>query len=174
MRCALPRVAGEVVRLCQGAGRVGAIVTVSLTDAPGVLRARGSAVYRVGVAFSWRSDLGVLCLSDAQGERVEWSLVQVAEWLAVSLAGWPVTVEMEFQAENLALPYTGRKAERQAAYMAALDASEWRAMASEARARWSHQRDDAVRRVQAQARADVWDGMAAALDLVKASAGGSP
>ena len=170
---ALPRVAGEVVRLCPLASRAGAVVTVSLSDAPGVLRARGAAVYRVGVAFSWRGDLGVLCLSDAQGERVEWPLTQVAEWLAVSLAGWPVTVAMEFQAENLALPYTGRKLERQAAYMAALDAAEWRALAADARARWSHQRDDAVRRVQANARADVWVGMADALDLIKAS-GGAP
>lgn len=172
---ALPRVAGEIVRLCPEASRAGAIVTVSLTDAPGaVSRARGVALYRVGVAFSWRADLGVVGLCDTSADPVEWRFSQVADWLELALGGWPVTVAIEFNAGRLAAPYVGRRLDRHEAYMAALVPSEWRTEAAAMRARWVHQRVDAVRRVQADARALVLEGMADALDLIRASAGGFP
>lgn len=166
---ALPRVAGEVVRLCPLASRAGAIVTLSLTDAPGaVARARGVALYRVGIAYSWRDDLGLLTLADANGERIEWPLPKVAEWLAITLGGWPVVVTLEFNAGRLSQPFEGLRGERQAGYMAALDVQAMRDDAAQRRAAVAGLPFDSVRRVAAEDRAAVVDGSAALVELLQA------
>lgn len=175
---ALPRVAGEVVRLCPLASRAGAIVTVSLSDAPGaVSRSRGVALYRVGVAFSWRADLGVLTLATQGGDVCEWPFVKVAAWLVGIVGGWPVTVAIEFNAGRLGLQYTGVRGDRQAAYMAALDTVEMVADATQRRAAVAGLPLESVRRVQAEGRAAVVEGAAALVSLLKAealAAGGQP
>lgn len=172
---ALPRVAGEVVRLCPLASRAGAIITVSLTDVPGaVSRARGCALYRVGIAYSWRADLGVLTLAGTGGDPIEWAFEQVAEWLTVIMGGWPVLLTMEFQAGRLGLPYTGKRADRQAAYMAALDVAAMRADAAQRRADVSGLPLESVRRVKAEARAAVVEASAALVEVLQGEAGAQP
>lgn len=168
---ALPRVAGEVVRLCSVASRAGAVVTISLTDAPGaVARARGVALYRVGIAYSWRDDLGVLTLADANGERIEWPLPKVAEWLTITLGGWPVVVALEFNAGRLSQSFEGLRGERQAGYMAALDVQAMHNDAAQRRAAVAGLPFDSVRRVTAEDRAAVIDGSAALVELLQAEA----
>lgn len=168
---ALPRVAGEVVRLCPESGRAGAIVTVSLSDAPGApSRARGVALYRVGVAFSWRPEMGVLTLATPGGDMCEWPFVKVSAWIVGILGGWPVTLAMEFNAGRLGLPYTGNRGERQAAYM---DAVDWVAMLADAvqrRADVANLPIDSVRRVKAEGRAAVIEGAGELVGLLKAEA----
>lgn len=170
---ALPRVAGEVVRLCPLASRAGAIITVSLSDAPGaVSRSRGVALYRVGIAYSWRDDLGVLTLATPGGEVCEWPFVKVAAWLVGVMGGWPVTLAMEFNAGRLGLPYAGVRGDRQAAYM---DAVDWVAMMADAmqrRADVSGLPLESVRRVKAEGRAGVVEGAAEVVKRLKAEAAG--
>lgn len=168
---ALPRVAGEVVRLCPLASRAGAIITVSLSDAPGaVSRSRGVALYRVGIAYSWRDDLGVLTLATPGGEVCEWPFVKVAAWLVGVMGGWQVTVAMEFNAGRLGLPYAGVRGERQAAYMDAVDWVSMMADAVQRRADVANLPIDSVRRVKAEGRAAVIDGAGVLVKLLKAEA----
>lgn len=167
MSWALPRMVGDVVRLCPVAKRAGAIVTVSLWPVPGV-RAGVFAgpSYGVGVAVSWWPELGVLRLCDAHGDAVEWSLVDIAAWLQDVLGGWPVILAIESGIGAVGAAYTGRRAQRQAGYMAALDASAFRADALALRARWAHQRETAARRSLADGRAAALDGVADVLDAI--------
>lgn len=169
---ALPRVAGEIVRLCPDASRAGAIVTVSLTDTQAGMsaRARGVALYRVGVAFSWRPDLGVVELVMPNGDMCEWAFVKVSAWIVGMLGGWPVTLAMEFQAGRLSLPYKGLRGDRQAAYMAAVDPVAMAAAAAAERAAVSGLPIESVRRVKAEGRAAVVEGSAALVALLKAEA----
>lgn len=171
MKYLLARMAGEVVRLCPVASRAGAIITVSLSDAPGaVARARGVALYRVGVSFSWRDDLGVLTLATPGGDRVEWPLVKVAEWLTVIVGGWSLVVAFEFNAGRLGLPYAGSRADRQAAYMAALDVDAMQSDAVQRRADVSGLPLESIRRAKAEDRAGVVEGLAEMVELLQAEA----
>jgi hypothetical protein len=164
---AFPRVVAEIVRLCPEPARHGAFVTLSLSDVPGAgSRSRGSAVYWVGVAFSWRPDLGVVKVATPAGRLAEWTFSEVAAWLEKTLAGWPVVVALEFNAGKLSPNWVGRRLQRQTDYMAAVLPGDLRQGATDRRAAVAALPVDAGRRLAAEAAADVLDGVAALVETL--------
>lgn len=165
-----PRVAAEIVRLCTVQDRAGAILTLSLSDVPGTgSRSRGSAVYCVGVAFSWRGDLGMLRLANPSGSILAWTFTEVAAWAERSLGGWPIVVALEFNGGRLSPNWVGRRLQRQSDYMAAIVTDDLRQEAASKRAAVDVLAVDAVRRVAAVAAAAVLDDVAAIVDGLRAN-----
>lgn len=168
---ALPRMVSEVLRSATPADRVGAFLTVSLTDSPGPFqRARGSARYRVAVAFSWWPDVGSVPMADVNGDPVSMTFEQVAQWLVKTLAGWPVRVALEFNAGRLGAPFDGGRGARLDAYLQALDPVGMRAQAVAARDRWAGAPLESVNRIKSEARAASLDAVAEMLDAMAARA----
>lgn len=110
-------------------GEAKKVVTVNLTAAHGVSRARGSAVYGVSLSLSWGDD--DLVLIDARGYRVRWKFAAVVKWLEKSLSATSheLVINMD-DARNLPARWTDKREKALVEKMAALSANAMRQEAS--------------------------------------------